>query len=408
MDTQREAIAREGAASVYRYIERTAEEVPDGVRWQTLDWENQPQYDLSIFYGVAGIALFLADYYRLTGNTRALELSHGAAKWCSRPERLQEGSVEEWRRDGLGRGRAGAGMAWLSLFRATGERRFLDGATAIAGDLLGKEPGPVTDWLDGATGEGIFLLRLGEASGEARFVDGASRIGKWLASVAIRDERGLFWPWQVDDPEHGEWFGLSFIPGMAGNAHFLVSLYQATRDESFADVARAAAQTLQRQAVPDHGGLNWPDTLDGVAHGEALRCQWCYGAPGVGLFFVKAFEALGDPEYLVTAEAAGEATYQYGDVRQNAVQCHGMAGNADLFLDLYRACPDPSRKHLWLDRAHDFGRRMFAYRTIAPEGDVWQADDPGVSSPDYMMGAAGTGHFFLRLWRPDEIDRPLV
>ncbi|HEV2124524.1 MAG TPA: lanthionine synthetase LanC family protein, partial [Chloroflexota bacterium] len=377
---------RSGAESVYAYIQRTAEEGPHGVRWQTMDWENQPQYDLSIFYGTAGIVLFLADYHRLTGNERSLELALGAARWCSQPERLQEGSVEEWRQDGLLRGRAGVGYAWLRLSQATGDRRLLGEASSIAGDLLRKTPGPVTDWLDGATGEGIFLLRLAQASGEQRFLDGAIRVGEWLTSVAIRDEQGLYWPWQVDDPEHGQWFGLSFVPGMAGIAHFLLSLYQETRDTRWASIAREAAQTLQRQAVPDHGGLNWPDTLDGVQHGEDLRCQWCNGAPGVGLFFVKAYETLGEPENLTIAEAAGEATFQYGDVRKNAVQCHGMAGNADLFLDLYRACEAPERKQFWLKRAHDFGQRMFSYRSTMTEGDVWQADDPGVSSPDYMMG----------------------
>ena len=39
---------------------------------------------------------------------------------------------------------------------------------------------------------------------------------------------------------------------------------------------------------------------------------------------------------------------------------------------------------------------------------MWQADDPGFDSPDLLFGASGTGHFFLRLWRPDEITRPLL
>ncbi len=29
--------ATEGAHSIYRFIERTAERVPEGVRWQTID-----------------------------------------------------------------------------------------------------------------------------------------------------------------------------------------------------------------------------------------------------------------------------------------------------------------------------------------------------------------------------------
>jgi hypothetical protein len=115
------------------------------------------------------------------------------------------------------------------------------------------------------------------------------------------------------------------------------------------------------------------------------------GGPGAG-------------DYLAIAEAAGEATFRYGDVRRNASQCHGLAGNGELFIDLYLA----TRQARWLERAHDFATRAFAYRTTVPEGDVWQADDPGFSGPEYLFGASGTGHFFLRLWRPDLITGPLV
>ena len=416
-----EETARAGADSVYAYIERTAEPVPDGVRWQTLDWDNEPHYDPSVFTGVAGIVLFLADYYRLTRTGRALDLAVGGARWGISPEQAVA-PYEEWNRYSLVRGRAGVGMAWLRLAAVTRDRDMLAQAVAIGDELLREDPGPVTDWQDGAPGEGVYLLRLAEASRDERFLAGAARRADWLASVAIRDARGCYWPWQVDHPEYRTWFGLSFIPGMAGIAHFLLSLYQATREPRWADLAREAAETLRRQAVPDRGGLNWPDTLDGLEHGEDLRCQWCYGASGVGLFFAKAHEALGPggaggPDgsgatgdaagYLATAEAAGEATFAYGDVRRNAVQCHGLAGNAELFLELYRVA-EPTRKRLWLDRAHDFAQRMFAYRTRTPAGDVWQADDPGCFSPDFMYGAAGTGHFFLRLWRPDLITRPLL
>jgi hypothetical protein len=57
--------AREGAESVFRYVERTAERVPDGIRWQTLSYENQPYYDASVFNGVGGIRLLAPDEVRM-------------------------------------------------------------------------------------------------------------------------------------------------------------------------------------------------------------------------------------------------------------------------------------------------------------------------------------------------------
>ena len=62
-----EDAARSGADSVYRYLERTAEVVPDGARWPTLSFTNAPQYGADVANGVAGFSLFLSDYARLTG-----------------------------------------------------------------------------------------------------------------------------------------------------------------------------------------------------------------------------------------------------------------------------------------------------------------------------------------------------
>ena len=60
------ALAADAAHSIFRYVERSAEHTPDGIRWQTLSYRNTPQYEADVFNGVAGIPLFLADYYRLT------------------------------------------------------------------------------------------------------------------------------------------------------------------------------------------------------------------------------------------------------------------------------------------------------------------------------------------------------
>jgi len=401
------SVAEEAAHSVFSFIERAAERVADGVRWQTLDWHNQPHFTPAIFTGMGGVSFFLADYYRLTGNGIALELARGGLEWCASPAREPERDSEwEWASNGLMRGRSGLGKAWLSLHRASGDASHLECAAALGDQVMAVQAGPVTDWQDGAAGEGLFLLWLAEASRDDRFLRGATQRAAWLEEVAIMDEGGAYWPWQTDHDEHARWFGLSFVPGSAGIAHFLLSLFQDTQDGRWATLSRAAGETLLRQAVPDRGGLNWPDTLDGFTHGEERRCQWCYGAAGTALFFTTAHETLGsrNRDYLGTAVAAGECTYAYGDVRRNPSQCHGLAGSVELFLDLHRLTQDVR----WLDRAAEFAKLMLSYRERTSQGDVWQSDDSGYSSPDFLYGVSGTGHTFLRLWRPDLLTRPLL
>jgi lantibiotic modifying enzyme len=271
-------------------------------------------------------------------------------------------------------------------------------AADVAERTISTEPGPVTDFLGGAAGEGIFLIRLWEATRDARHLSGATRRAEWLREHVVRDDAGAYWPMLVGAERPARMLG--FAHGAAGIAYFLLLLYEATREARWAELSREVAETFSKHAKPDRGGLNWPPVF-GMS--ETPACQWCHGSPGIGLLFAKAYEVLGDEEYLETAKAAGETTFAYGDVRHNPSQCHGLAGNAELFVELYRL----THEAVWLERAHDFARRCLAYRTAAPEGDNWQADEPGFSSPDFMCGASGTGHFFLRLLAPDDVRLPL-
>ena len=256
----------------------------------------------------------------------------------------------------------------------------------------------MTDIMGGAAGTGLFLLRLWEATREERYLKGAVRNGEWLREQAIHDERGCYWPMKVDEPE--PWYATGFAHGISSVTYFLLLLHEATKEEGWEELGREVLETLSREAKPDHGGLNWAPTL---GESEFERCQWCHGSPGLGLLYVKAYEVLKEERQLETARAAGDATFAYGDVRQNPSQCHGLAGNAELFIELYRT----TREHLWLERAYDFAQRAFEYRTPDANGDKWQADEKGFYSPDFMCGAAGTGHFFLRLWKPEELRMPI-
>jgi lantibiotic modifying enzyme len=399
-----ERTAREGADSVYAYVERTAEPVdsrpdqpnrpdrPDQqnaqYRWRTLTYENEPQYSADPGNGVGGIVLFLADYHRLTGVQRAIELAHGGARWCLAPEQLPED-------DSLTHGRSGLGMALLRL-AAAGDDSAAASAADLAKPMLARDPGPVTTLYAGAAGEGLFLLRLFEHTRDERYLNGALARAAWLDRVATRtgpDSGDTYWIYQTDDEP---WYGTGFGPGSAGIGYFLAHLYAATHDERWAKLTRGVAATLVRRSQQDHGGLNWAQQVN---DDHLQRVQVCDGSPGVGRFFLAAHRALGDADLLATAMAAAETTYAHGDVRGNASQCHGLAGNAELFIELYRL----TREARWRERAHDFATQALRYRTRGPEGDTWQADEPGFTSPELLYGAGGTGHFFLRLWRPDDV-----
>jgi hypothetical protein len=407
-----EAAIRSAAESVYRFIERSAEDVPEGARWRTLDDAGESQYRGDL-YSNGGVPLFLADYYRLTGEARALELAARGAAWCAAPDRvfladLLPGS-DPW---SLLDGRAGLGLAWLRLAGTGAGRGAGERAAALGAALLERDPGPVTGLAMGAAGKGLFLLRLWQHTREARHLAGAERCADWLAQRAVRGEGGCRWPFREGEPQNAH---TSISHGAAGVGYFLLLLHQATGHRGYAELGRAAAAALVHEARPDRGGVNWLPLVGAttdldhawrpVPVGTRLRrCQWCTGAPGIGLFLAKAFEVLGDEAYLATAEAAGEATYAFGDGRANPTYCHGLAGSADLLIELHRV----TGRGRWLERARDFGRRMLAYRTPTPEGETWPSDAPPQSAPDLLCGAAGVGQVFLRLLNPQHVPLALL
>lgn len=384
--------AADSADSILRYISRTAEPGADGVRWRTLNYDDELHYDPNLFNGVSGIALFLADYYHIRGDESALDLAIGAAKWASAPARLPEDHS-------MGYGVSGIGMAWLRIHAVTQDERALNEALTLAQPILATDPGPRTGFLFGAAGVAMFLLRLWEASDDQRVLDGVQKHAAWLKSVAEQSENGCFWP--VNALRSGRPSVPGFCRGTAGIGHFFASLAHVSQDKEWGEVAQQAADTLVQHGQVDHGGLNWP-----AVFGEAdeLQCQWCRGAAGVGLFLTKAYRVLEDAAHLEAARVAAQATYNYGDVRSNPCQCHGLAGNAELFIELYRLTGEAA----WFDRAVEFGKLALKYRFESEEGEVWQADVPGFASPDFLCGAAGTGHFFLRLLEPKELEMPLL
>jgi lantibiotic modifying enzyme len=400
-----EALARTGADSVYGYIARSAEAGPDGVWWQTLSFENVPHVCADVYNGVAGVTLFLTDYARLTGTPAAGALARRGLDWCADAGRPLHPDFPDWPDTSLGVGWAGIGLAWLRLAQATGDAAALGRAAAIAADLAAAEPGPHTSFLFGAAGEGLFLLRVGEATRDDRYLAGAERYGAWLARVAVQDRAGAHWPMRVGGPRAWTGFGM----GAAGIGYFLLELHRATGAARWSALTRAAAATLAAQAQPDGGGVSWPIYVGGDAsappHAPAgRRWKWCTGAPGTGLFYARAAAVLGEGAFLETATAAGESTWAHRGEVDGPGQCHGLAGSAGLLLELARL----TRAAVWQGRAEVLARQALAARVTTPAGDVWPIDEPGLYSPDFMCGAAGVGHFFLRLAAPAPTRMPLL
>ena len=160
-----------------------------------------------------------------------------------------------------------AGSAALLLDAERAARLFTDELIAADKQL---------DVMGGAAGAILALLRLHRDTQSNVALARAVRCGEHLlARDRIGDARRRSWI--------GQGFGGSPLNGMshgaAGFAYALASLAAASGREQFADAASECI-AFEDQTY-DPARHNWPDLR--VPGQPVWPCQWCHGAPGIGL-----------------------------------------------------------------------------------------------------------------------------
>ncbi len=383
------------ARDVAGAVAALAEPAGGGSRWQTLSYFGQPQYTPDMFAGSAGVPILFADLFAATGEARYREIAESGALWIDQETKANLTSASP--DPGLYFGLAGHGMTFLRLFQATRRARWLDLALSRARALQRVEHAEA-ELLTGAAGAVIFLLEMGRAAGDAGYVAAAERAGDVILSAARADASGWRWPWVR---RSGTFEAAGFGHGASGIGYALAELYRVTRRHDFRDAVLGAARWIESHALETDAGVAWTRYPGDT---RAPRVQWCHGSPGIGLFAIRGFEAVGDASLRGLAERCAEAVYAAGDVRANASQCHGLAGNGELLIEMSRVLGEQG----WMRRAREFGRLATAYREEAGGRARWRSDEPGEYGVDFMTGSAGTGHFFLRLARPHAVAMPLM
>jgi tRNA A-37 threonylcarbamoyl transferase component Bud32 len=236
-----------------------------------------------LFVGEAGVAVALLRAGHSLGESQWVD---HAIRMARATAEIEEGALDVFR------GTAGRLLAHLAMWRVTGESRDLELATE-AGDRILKHESPRGSglWRDldrteageaslgyshGAAGVADALLRLHDASGCERFAVAAKRALDTVASAAIplTDEAGLLlWPSVADGPRRVPYW----CHGSAGIAPVFASASLALGEPRYRELARggaAAAAQLARWSNP---------TL-------------CHGVTGNAVCLLSVSEILGIPE----------------------------------------------------------------------------------------------------------------
>jgi lantibiotic modifying enzyme len=345
-----------------------------------------------LYGGTSGVALFLAEAHRRSGERRWRDTALAGIKHAlDRSDTIAPGAQA-----GFYTGQVGIAYA-AALIGQSLENPDLQARAMGILDRLGGvvDRDVVVDLIAGGTGAIAPLLALAERLGRPALRDLAMRLGLKTVAAATRSDDGWSWPVQHGAIEAARPLtGLAH--GAAGIGWSLLELGHATRAAEMIEAAHQAFRYENRWFRPEED--NWPDFRDEDGDDGPVCETWCHGAPGIGLTRLRAVE-LGFDEYRSDAAAAIRTTHSALADRDRWIDgdsslCHGHAGLAEVLRYASTVLGDAGAGALvW--QAAAAGAARFA---DAPAS--WPCGVRRGSNPSLMIGLAGIGYFFLELADP--------
>lgn len=369
-----------------------------------------------VYHGAAGIALFLGQLYTFTQDAALKDTATGAMRYAAASARqMPDHSFSFFE------GRVGVAYVLTRLASTLGLPHYLTEAEEILNPLFGKEQKDQGfDILRGAAGAIPALLTMSGCLAREPLLASARKLGNHLIEVADKEVAGWSWdtrmPWSVRNLT-----GLSH--GAAGIGYALLELFYATGESTYLYAAEQAFLYERRFFDPQR--CNWPDfrhnklgillygrSFDQIqalveagplpAYAPTYCVFWCHGAPGIGLTRLRAFELLRHPVYREEATAALEAIQGMlhkvasKQAEANYSLCHGIGGICETLLYAAEVLEQPSLRK----QAEEWGRR--GWEQFEQAGQPWPCGIEGFNQdPSLMLGEAGIGYFYLRLYSPD-------
>ena len=351
-----------------------------------------------IYGGTSGVALFLAELHTVTGDAVTRRTALGAiSQALSRVDALPASS-----RLGLYTGTVGIAFAAARVGRVLGEGALLEKAANLLRDLA-PEADQEFDLLSGAAGAVVALIILRGILNDKSLIDSAVRLADNLLQAADNSDVGYSWR-SPATPRQRNLTGFSH--GAAGVGYALLELFHATGETKYW-LGAERAFAYERHWFDAEAG-NWPDFREEQGRGPrrsktplSFATLWCHGAPGIALSRLRALQILKDDTSKAEAIIALQTTrrtirrWLYSGT-ENYSLCHGLAGNAEVLLYGCQVLGTETTedRELVVEIANA-GQEMYAMR-----GGRWLCGTGGGETPNLMLGLAGIGLFYLRLYMP--------
>ncbi|HEU5383553.1 MAG TPA: lanthionine synthetase LanC family protein [Ktedonobacteraceae bacterium] len=346
--------------------------------------------------GNAGTVLALAELVSELGDLQSRITLVRGAQWLKRAPVIGPQELS-----GLYVGTAGVGAALLRAGQVLQDDTLLNAASECGRRILSL-PYNSPDVFNGVAGRLRFHLLLWDACCEEEQLQAAITCGKYLQQMASTNEKQeVSWTIPAGYGSLSRQTYAGYAHGAAGIADALLDLFDVTGDERLLPFILGAGRWLTRLAFPalnDQSGAGWPD----VEGGNASAAYWCHGATGIGRFFLHLSRHALLPGARDLALRAAR-TAAHGTRWFNPTRCHGLAGCIEFLLDVYQETRDPA----YFAKADSLGQLLETSETIQQGHSVFPSEQPGVFTPDYMVGYAGVALSLLRLSAPERLPHQL-
>uniref|UniRef100_A0A1B6D4N9 LanC-like protein 2 n=2 Tax=Clastoptera arizonana TaxID=38151 RepID=A0A1B6D4N9_9HEMI len=297
---------------------------------KTLDKEVNKIHDNSVYTGVSGIAyLFLFIGKKYHSHPDLLKADKILHKACASLQRKRISFLN---------GDAGPLALMIVVSHSLGNmnemKTNIDKLKSLIKEVTTENPEMPDEVLYGRVGYLYALLFVNNSLGSdvietdviRQVVDKILKSGQ-ARSKLISSKVPLVYEW------HGKnYYGAAH--GVAGILYVLLMAGKALTSEERKYLVQPTLENLKNERFHSD---NFPSSK---GNDKDKLVQWCHGAPGFVQLFSLAHKEFGDSRYQDIALDCGNVVWERGLLTKGYSLCHGAAGNAYTFLQLYQLTGD--------------------------------------------------------------------
>ncbi len=413
-----------GAEEAARWIHSARMEKERGIAWHP-DPDHPEKAvtvgpDNTVYSGSAGIVLFLLELGRAAGKDSYVdEAQRGADYLASTWKRLLSGgSAGPLPGSALSfdNGLAGTAFSLTEVWKAVQRPAYRDAAFAATQALVGSVRSSGNGWISSpgvglGGGVALYLLYAARAFHDPSLRELAASGGERILDLAERDPRGgLRWRGVDLRSVKTRAYGVppnayfpNFELGTAGVAYVLARLYEETKRPEFLDAAKEGARHIESIATVDGDAAlvhyREPDLTD------IYYLGYCHGPAGTARLFYQLYKVTGQRHYLEWTEKLARGIVRSGVPEKltpgywNVVcQCCGSAAVTELFLSLSLATGKAGYRDFALrvadqliSRQTDLDGKGYRWYQAWTRIKPWEVN----AETGYKIGAAGVGAALL-------------